>query len=73
MDADQRKTRPPFGGLEGVGYGGVSPREDVVKIALMGKGGVNAKKAFTMTEKISSLLTFLALRAMTERTVERHL
>jgi hypothetical protein len=23
-----RKTRAPFGALEGVGYGGVSPRED---------------------------------------------
>lgn len=34
-DPDSRpqwKTRAPFGALEGVGYGGVSPREDKVKI-----------------------------------------
>ena len=31
------KTRAPFGALEGVGYGGVSPREDEVNIALTRK------------------------------------
>ncbi len=42
------KTRPPCGGLEGVGYGGVSPREDVVNIALTGKDRVNANNSFTL-------------------------
>ena len=39
-----RKTRDPFGALEGVGYGGVSPREDKVNIALTGKGSVNSQR-----------------------------
>ena len=39
----ERKTRAPCGALEGVGYGGVSPREDKVNFPLTGKGNVNAQ------------------------------
>jgi hypothetical protein len=37
------KTRAPFGALEGVGYGGVSPREDNVNMILTGKEAVNGE------------------------------
>ena len=55
----QHKTRAPCGALEGVGYGGVSPREDRVKIALTGKQPVNDKhfvnQAFESVEMVGKL------------------
>ena len=41
--AHKRKEGPGEGPLEGVGYGGVSPREDKVNIALIGKREVNGR------------------------------
>ena len=51
----QRKTRAPFGALEGVGYGGVSPREDAVNMILTGKHTVNGERRFTKPANVLSL------------------
>ena len=49
-----KKTRAPFGALEGVGYGGVSPREDAVNMILTGKHTVNGERRFTKPAKALS-------------------
>ena len=61
MKGAQRKTRAPCGALEGVGYGGVSPREDKVKIALTGKRRVNGNRIFTPLSKPLKTRTLLHL------------
>ena len=55
MRGAPKKTRAPFGALEGVGYGGVSPREDAVNMILTGKHTVNGERRFTKPANVLSV------------------